>query len=244
MAATLKIILNTTATWQKTPARNVQDWKEMTSVLEQDFGCLGAGLAYMHEKGIRHKDVKPQNILIYQGAVIYTDFGASRDTTEGLPDFLTRKYSAPEVLDNDKRNFAADISSLGCVFIKMLFALSRPIDNNQVQDQGFSRVIEKLHMELDSGNVPSKLAFLTNIIIFMTMKDPAERPEIKAVARDTCHQEGLVRDKCRPKTRQLHSLTTRSGWTERLDSRKFARCVTPGPLHELTYLRLWAENRD
>lgn len=108
-----------------------QRLEEMTTVLEQAFGCLATGLAYMHEKAIRHKDVKPQNILIHKGAVVYTDFGASKDTTkdgqsttEGLPDFLTRKYSAPEVLDNDKRNLAADVYSLGCVFIEMLFALS------------------------------------------------------------------------------------------------------------------------
>ncbi|KAI4659355.1 uncharacterized protein J4E78_005782 [Alternaria triticimaculans] len=91
----------------------------MTTVLEKTFGCLSSGLAHMHAMGIRHKDIKPANILIHKGAVVYTDFGASKDTleerectTEGRPDFLTRKYSAPEVLEYEKRNFAADVFSV------------------------------------------------------------------------------------------------------------------------------------
>jgi serine/threonine protein kinase len=45
----------------------------------------------MHEQTIRHKDIKPQNILIHRGSAIYTDFGISLDfaqqdsTTTGHP---------------------------------------------------------------------------------------------------------------------------------------------------------------
>jgi serine/threonine protein kinase len=224
---------------------------KMTRVLEQAFGCLATGLAYMHEKGIRHKDVKPQNILIHQGAVVYTDFGASKDTTkdgqsttEGLPDFLTRKYSAPEVLDNDKRNYAADVYSLGCVFIEILFALSHRINHgqDQDQDQGFSHIMDNLHTELLTANIPAKLAFLTGTVIFMTMKDPAERPESKAVSRDIGHQEGLFCDQCRPRVRQWHGITMRSGWSERLDPSKSTHSITFVAPHKLTHTRISTEN--
>jgi len=90
--------------------------------------------------------------------------------------------------------------------------------------------------------VPAKLAFLLGTVIFMTMKDPVERPQIKAVARDICHQEDLFCHKCRPKAGQWDGLITRSGWSEPVDPRKFAHCVTLGSLPGLTYLRVSAED--
>jgi serine/threonine protein kinase len=41
-------------------------------VLRRAFGCLAQGLAFLHTNGIRHKDVKPTNILILGDRVIYT----------------------------------------------------------------------------------------------------------------------------------------------------------------------------
>ncbi|KAF2184141.1 kinase-like protein, partial [Zopfia rhizophila CBS 207.26] len=101
-------------------------------ILESSFGCLASGLAFMHGQKIRHKDIKPRNILIHQDSMIYTDFGYSLDhgsaaqsTTSGRPDTFTRKYCAPEVNDWEPRNSKSDVFSLGCVFLEILSALSR-----------------------------------------------------------------------------------------------------------------------
>ena len=42
---------------------NIQKW----------FGCLASGLAFIHSKRIRHKDIKPANILVWN----YTRISAS-----------------------------------------------------------------------------------------------------------------------------------------------------------------------
>lgn len=74
------------------------------------FGCLSQGLAYIHGKDIRHKDVKPGNIL-YQIAggqdeamFLWADFGLAYDfsATGNSKTYSTniysKKYVAPEIL--------------------------------------------------------------------------------------------------------------------------------------------------
>ncbi|CAN9481950.1 unnamed protein product [Alternaria alternata] len=174
-------------------ATDNDDLKGMNETLERAFGCLSSGLSYMHKKGIRHKDIKPGNILIHQGVVIYTDFGASKDTkadgqctTEGRPESLTRRYCAPEVLEHDKRNFAADIFSLGCVFVEILLRLSGLTEYDDLEEDGYSGVMDVLHELLRSAKVQPKLSFLLDIVIPMTAREPLGRPaseEVVATSR-------------------------------------------------------------
>jgi serine/threonine protein kinase len=100
----------------------------MTITLERAFGCGASGLAFMHQKRIRHRDMKPHNILIHNCAIVYADFGYSRDSslfeqcaTIGPVDAQTKRYSAREVLLWDERDSRCDVYSLGCVFIEVFF---------------------------------------------------------------------------------------------------------------------------
>jgi len=97
------------------------------SVLRHTFGCLATALAYLHDKGIRHKDIKPGNILLSDGRVYLCDFGIARDwsqagnsTTESDVIKFTRRYCAPEVFGREPRNTKSDVWSLGCVFLEIL----------------------------------------------------------------------------------------------------------------------------
>lgn len=94
--------------------------------LRQAYGCLVTAVHYLHQKRIRHKDLKPQNILIKESKVLITDFGTaldwndeSRATTTGEPGPISINYAAPEVADKERRSESSDIWSLGCVFVEM-----------------------------------------------------------------------------------------------------------------------------
>jgi serine/threonine protein kinase len=89
------------------------------------FGCLARALAFLHEQSIRHKDIKPSNILVHGGNVLFTDFGLAFDftdetgsTTAGTVNGRTPRYCAPEVANAEPRNMSSDIWSLGVVFLE------------------------------------------------------------------------------------------------------------------------------
>ncbi|MCJ1383162.1 hypothetical protein MMC17_006275 [Xylographa soralifera] len=103
--------------------------KDSLSLLRSYFGCLSTALAYLHDERVRHKDIKPQNILICEGNCFFTDFGLSRDSldasqsvSEGMTAFSPR-YCAPEVAAFEPREYSSDIWSLGCIFLEMVSVL-------------------------------------------------------------------------------------------------------------------------
>ncbi|KAJ4303252.1 hypothetical protein N0V90_002145 [Kalmusia sp. IMI 367209] len=107
---------------------------DKSSLLRSFFGCLANALQYIHSIRIRHRDIKPHNILVRGDRVFLTDFGIALDweelsrSTTTADSGKTLLYAAPEVVRYEKRNTSADIWSLGCVFIEMATILKgRPI---------------------------------------------------------------------------------------------------------------------
>jgi serine/threonine-protein kinase len=88
-------------------------------------------LAYAHERGVVHRDIKPDNILLQSGdgRVLVTDFGIARAVTEGADARLTATgmaigtpaYMSPEQSTGDRQiDGRSDLYSLGVVGYQML----------------------------------------------------------------------------------------------------------------------------
>lgn len=104
------------------------NFAESSDHLRGYFVCLSQALSYIHESDVRHKDVKPANVLIdSSGSVILTDFGISRRFAKSASHVTndkwewTRKYASPEIMKGKKvpRDDPSDVFSLGCVFLEM-----------------------------------------------------------------------------------------------------------------------------
>ena len=97
-------------------------WKEAVHYIKQ----ILSGLSSAHEKGIIHRDVKPQNVMLLKdGHVKVMDFGIAK-TPNSEPITMTDKaigtvnYISPEQASGGKVDFKSDIYSAGVMLYEMV----------------------------------------------------------------------------------------------------------------------------
>jgi len=87
---------------------------------------VARGLAYAHENGVVHRDVKPSNIMVVRDDhVKITDFGIARMATSAVRTQTgmvlgSPKYMSPEQVMGKKIDQRSDVFSLGVMLYEML----------------------------------------------------------------------------------------------------------------------------
>jgi serine/threonine-protein kinase len=85
-----------------------------------------AGLGHAHARGLVHRDVKPQNLLLRDdGTLKVADFGIARSgggatITQAGTLLGTAAYMAPEVVAGEPATAASDVYSLGAVLYELV----------------------------------------------------------------------------------------------------------------------------
>src|SRR2546423_2473687 len=146
-------------------------------------------LAFAHERGVVHRDIKPHNILLAAGAATVTDFGVAKalssarrsggdrsgSLTSAGASLGTPLYRAPEQAAADPDvDHRADIYALGVTAYEML-AGTAPFSGLPPRALLAARMSEDPpRLDTIRADVPTALA---DLIARCLARDPADRPQ-------------------------------------------------------------------
>ena len=154
------------------------------------LGDVSRALQYAHERGVVHRDIKPDNVLLSGGTAVVTDFGIAKalsaSRTAGAGATLTQlgtsmgtpAYMAPEQAVGDPDTDArADIYALGCMAYELL--AGHPPFHDRTPQRILAAQISETPKPISSLR-PDAPAALCDLVMRCLAKDADDRPQSAA----------------------------------------------------------------
>ncbi len=139
-----------------------------------------AALKYCHRRGIIHRDMKLENILINRKMrVKLTDFGLcgiqSRDDGYFYDEVGTARYTAPELLEKEGYNESVDVWGIGIILF-MLLTGRYPFDGSK--RKSIFRRIRNKHVDYSRYNLSKEEVHLLKRLL---CKNPRYRIQLEDI---------------------------------------------------------------
>lgn len=149
---------------------------------EKTFIAYGVavGMQFLHEKGIIHRDLKTQNILLDErNCPVISDFGSSRNASGNAPktsSIGTPNYMAPEFIQGEDYDLPVDVYSYGIILWEMLTE-EVPFAGKESHNIILMVVIQHLRPPIPE-NIPTNLK---KLIELCWSQDPQDRPTFEHI---------------------------------------------------------------
>ena len=177
---------------------------------------VARALAYAHEHGVVHRDIKADNVLLSGAAAVVTDFGIAKAISDSRTEenrdsttvtqagtvIGTPAYMAPEQIAADPEiDHRADLYSFGCLAYELLTGETPFADR-----RGHQMMAHLSEQPIDvSERRPDCPDAIARIVMRCLEKDPADRPQSAAEilrAVDDTTTPGLATPRLRDIRRQ------------------------------------------
>lgn len=169
------------------PGPTLKDWRRTNTPSIEEIRSvavrLASGLAAAHRRGIVHRDLAPDNVIVTQGDLSEStliDFGIARlGDADSLGGAFAGKfsYAAPEQFGFDTTRLGPSIDIYAFGLLMAAFARGKPLDMGRDLEAAKAKRVGVPPLE----DVPAALA---TVLTKLLQPDPADRPQdMDAVAR-------------------------------------------------------------
>eukprot|EP01094_Clydonella_sp_ATCC50884_P025427 TRINITY_DN6673_c1_g1_i5.p1 TRINITY_DN6673_c1_g1~~TRINITY_DN6673_c1_g1_i5.p1 ORF type:complete len:262 (-),score=69.67 TRINITY_DN6673_c1_g1_i5:89-874(-) len=161
-------------------------WKKRVRVALE----TAQAICYLHSKGVIHRDLKSQNLLVDDSFRIkICDFGFARslDPKEYMTMCGTDEWMAPEVILGEKYDASADVFSFGMILAELILRRDPPA---RLPGNAYAFDPESLRQSLPS-DCPEGLF---DICVHCTQFYPEDRPDTKLLIKQLKELEKKLPD--------------------------------------------------